>query len=56
MVVAALVAMTGTAPASAALVGQSISTKGDLNDGFAAFQDRLVEYAEQQGFTVDWLN
>ncbi len=34
-------------------VGQSISTKGDLNDGFAAFQDRLAEYATEQGFTVE---
>ena len=33
-------------------IGQSISSKGDLNDGFAAFQDRLAEYAKQQGFTV----
>lgn len=34
-------------------IGQSIATKGDLNDGFAAFQDRLEEYATQQGFTVE---
>jgi multiple sugar transport system substrate-binding protein len=33
-------------------VGQAIADKGDLNDGFAAFKDRLVEYATQQGFTV----
>jgi multiple sugar transport system substrate-binding protein len=33
-------------------VGQSIADHGDLNAGFAAFEDRLAEYAKQQGFTV----
>jgi multiple sugar transport system substrate-binding protein len=34
-------------------VGQAIADHGDLNDGFAAFQERLAEYATQQGFTVN---
>jgi len=33
-------------------VGQAIAEHGDLNDGFAAFQERLAEYATEQGFTV----
>ncbi|PZF83649.1 ABC transporter substrate-binding protein [Jiangella anatolica] len=33
-------------------VGQAISGRTSLADGFAAWQDRVAEYAEQQGFTV----
>ncbi|SDU23729.1 ABC transporter substrate-binding protein [Jiangella alkaliphila] len=33
-------------------VGQAISGKTSLADGFAAWQDRVAEYAQQQGFTV----
>jgi multiple sugar transport system substrate-binding protein len=33
-------------------VGQAISGKTSIAEGFAAWQDRIAEYAEQQGFTV----
>lgn len=34
-------------------VGQAISGKTALFDGFKAWQDRIAEYAQQQGFTVN---
>jgi multiple sugar transport system substrate-binding protein len=33
-------------------VGQAISSKGDLAAGLAAWQERIVDYATEQGFTV----
>lgn len=33
-------------------VGQAISGKTSLADGFAAWQERIAEYAEEQGYTV----
>ena len=33
-------------------VGQAYATKGDLNDGLAAWQDASIAYGEEQGFTV----
>lgn len=33
-------------------VGPTISGKTSIADGFAAWQERIVEYAEEQGFTV----
>ena len=33
-------------------VGQAISSKGDLAAGLAAWQERIVDYANEQGFTV----
>jgi len=34
-------------------VGAAISGKTSIADGFAAWQERIVEYAEEQGFTVE---
>jgi len=34
-------------------VGAAISGKTSITDGFAAWQERIVEYAEEQGFTVE---
>ena len=34
-------------------VGQSYASKGDLNAGLATWQDQLVQYGNDQGFTVD---
>ena len=34
-------------------VGQSYLNKSDLNEGLQAWQDQLVEYGNQQGFTVE---
>lgn len=33
-------------------VGQAISAKTSISDGMKAWQDRIVDYAKQQGFTV----
>jgi multiple sugar transport system substrate-binding protein len=33
-------------------VGQSYANKADLNEGLAAWQSQLVEYGNEQGFTV----
>ena len=33
-------------------VGPTISGKGSIADGFVAWQERIIEYAEEQGFTV----
>ncbi|MGX5696749.1 ABC transporter substrate-binding protein [Agromyces soli] len=34
-------------------VGQSYANKTDLNEGLAAWQDQLVDYGNEQGFTVN---
>ncbi len=34
-------------------VGQAYATKGDLNAGLTAWQDQLVQYGNDQGFTVN---
>lgn len=34
-------------------VGQSYLNSGDLNEGLQAWQDQLVDYGNQQGFTVE---
>ncbi len=34
-------------------VGQSYLNSGDLNEGLQAWQDQLVDYGSQQGFTVE---
>ncbi|MFC5729610.1 MULTISPECIES: ABC transporter substrate-binding protein [Nocardioides] len=34
-------------------VGKSYQTHSDLNDGLVSWQDALVEYGNQQGFSVD---
>jgi multiple sugar transport system substrate-binding protein len=34
-------------------VGQSYASKGDLNEGLATWQDQLVQYGNEQGFTVN---
>lgn len=34
-------------------VGQSYATKSDLNEGLRAWQERMVTYGEDQGFTVN---
>lgn len=34
-------------------VGQSYTSKGDLADGLASWQDQLVPYGNEQGFTVN---
>ncbi|WP_460772693.1 ABC transporter substrate-binding protein [Microbacterium sp. GXF7504] len=34
-------------------VGQSYASHGDLNEGLAAWQEQLVSYGNDQGFTVD---
>lgn len=34
-------------------VGQSYLNAGDLNEGLQAWQDQLIEYGNQQGFTVE---
>ncbi|MEH3090016.1 MAG: extracellular solute-binding protein [Microbacterium arborescens] len=34
-------------------VGQSYASKGDLKAGLATWQDQLVQYGNDQGFTVD---
>ncbi len=34
-------------------VGQAYATKGDLNAGLSAWQDQLVQYGNDQGFTVN---
>jgi multiple sugar transport system substrate-binding protein len=34
-------------------VGPQISGKGSIADGFAAWQDRIVQYAQEQGYTVE---
>ncbi|MDF2990958.1 MAG: ABC-type sugar transport system, periplasmic component [Microbacterium sp.] len=34
-------------------VGQAYSTKGDLNAGLSAWQDQLVQYGNDQGFSVN---
>ena len=33
-------------------VGTAIANKSDISEGLAAWEQRIVEYAEQQGFTV----
>lgn len=33
-------------------VGQAYENKGDLNEGLSTWQDQLVDYGNQQGFTV----
>ena len=33
-------------------VGQSYANKVDLNEGLADWQSQLVEYGNEQGFTV----
>ena len=33
-------------------VGQSYANKADLNEGLADWQSQLVEYGNEQGFTV----
>jgi multiple sugar transport system substrate-binding protein len=33
-------------------VGQAYATKGDLNDGLAAWQEASIAYGEEQGFTI----
>ena len=34
-------------------VGQAYSTKGDLNEGLKAWQEQLVTYGNDQGFSVN---
>lgn len=34
-------------------VGQSYADKSDLNAGLIAWQDALIEYGDEQGFTVN---
>ena len=34
-------------------VGQSYLDAGDLNEGLQAWQDQLVDYGNEQGFTVE---
>lgn len=34
-------------------VGQSYASKGDLNEGLATWQDQIVQYGNEQGFTVN---
>ncbi|WP_127473122.1 ABC transporter substrate-binding protein [Microbacterium sulfonylureivorans] len=34
-------------------VGQSYLNSGDLNEGLQAWQDQLIDYGNQQGFTVE---
>jgi multiple sugar transport system substrate-binding protein len=35
------------------IVGQAYATKGDLNAGLSTWQDQLVQYGDDQGFTVN---